>query len=104
MSIAVSLLGNLTIAVSGAVDGDGVEPVAGAGEGEHLDAVVGVLEQVLQHRRHRRQPRDLGHGQAAGRRGRPGARGVEDLVALDDAVPVECSTVPFQSSICVFAF
>ena len=62
VSIAVSARGFLTVAVGGAVDGDGVEPVAGAGEGEHLDAVVGVLEQVLQHRRHRRQPRDLGHG------------------------------------------
>ena len=73
--------------MSGAVDGDRIEPISGAGEGEHLDAVVGILEQILQHRRDGGQPRDLRHGEQTGRRGRPGARGVEDLVSLDDAVP-----------------
>ena len=88
---------HLTVTVGGAVDGEGVGAVAGAGEGEHLDAVVGELQQVLQHRCHRREARYLWHlsGQVRGRGRGSGARRVEDLVALDDAVAqVDLGRVP----------
>lgn len=51
----------------GAGDDVGELPIAGSREARHLDAVVGVLPQVVQNGRHGRQPRDLGKRQVGHR-------------------------------------
>ncbi len=75
----------LTIHMRGAVHHTRVLAVAALGEGQDLDAVVGMLLQVLEDGGDRGQPRGFGQGEVRPRL-EAGHGRVEDLVTFNEAV------------------